>query len=269
VLLTALGGITGAGLYAVILRAARAAGATTITVPSRTSNPGNADSWLAAGSLLFGVLAIAVVVIFLRKDRSESLGITRDLGAAGLDVESISVEASEQAGAAGAVAVAAQSAPVTLHGPSTVVVGKPAVYTVERGGSPAEATVKVDPPDVAKSNAPIDKEVSHASVTASRAGVFGVTATADNRTAELHVTAVAASSQRIGVPSLGAGWGSVVVAITVASITATLGAIGAIDGQAIATILGGLVGYVVARSTHSDAQGSRSGRPAAPHDAAH
>lgn len=48
--------------------------------------------------------------------------------------------------------------------------------------------------------------------------------------------------------AIGEGWAPVVVAIVIASTTAALGFAGAITGEAVATILGALVGYVVAKS---------------------
>ena len=48
--------------------------------------------------------------------------------------------------------------------------------------------------------------------------------------------------------AIGDGWAPVVVAIVIASTTAALGFAGAITGEAVATILGALVGYVVAKS---------------------
>jgi hypothetical protein len=49
------------------------------------------------------------------------------------------------------------------------------------------------------------------------------------------------------LPFIGAGWGSVVVAIAIAAVTGALGLAGAITGEAVATILGALAGYVVAK----------------------
>src|SRR5262249_11978779 len=50
----------------------------------------------------------------------------------------------------------------------------------------------------------------------------------------------------LGLSFIGEGWGHVVVAIVLASITAALGLAGALSGEAVATLLGALVGYIAA-----------------------
>jgi len=97
---------------------------------------------------------------------------------------------------------------------------------------------------------------SHATITALKAGQ--VTLTAGGGTGKKVVVTAAPGPRPLqGLLFIGEGWGHVVVAIILASITAALGLAGAITGEAVATILGALVGYVVAKS-QSGSAGPRS-----------
>jgi hypothetical protein len=68
------------------------------------------------------------------------------------------------------------------------------------------------------------------------------------------------------IPFLGQGYGSVVIALSVASVTAALGLTNIINGQAVAGILGSLVTYSVVRGT-SAASGDATSKAGSSSDA--
>jgi len=95
-----------------------------------------------------------------------------------------------------------------------------------------------------------------------RAEVAGTAATSGSGK---RVVVTAPGRQPLGLAFIGEGWGHVVVAIVLASITAALGLAGALSGEAVATLLGALVGYVVAKAQSSSPAGHSSAlRPGVP-----
>ncbi len=94
----------------------------------------------------------------------------------------------------------------------------------------------------------------------SAAGAFTLRAIDGADAAELSIKAAEAASVAQQLPYIGAGWGSIVVGLAIASVTGALGLKGTISAEAVATILGALVGYVVAKgqAETSKTEGSSS-----------
>jgi hypothetical protein len=174
----------------------------------------------------------------------------------GVNATSGPVADSGSSSAAHDAAVPTDNAPPTIFGPAAVAVGVPAIFTVDLDG----VTLAAEPASAAVIEAQAGTTRKFV-VTSSSIGAFRLIGTAAVRQqGELLVAAMAPPpSGSVIVPIIGSGWGSVIVAIVVAAVTAALGAVGVLGGQAIATILGALVGYVVARggvSASSETSGS-------------
>jgi outer membrane lipoprotein SlyB len=216
-------------------------GSTTATTTPTTGSSARDNRGLAGLALLFGMVAIVVVLGFVLLDRRKTLEEYARLSRGGAEVQPTDVPA--QAPLEEGVAEAAR--PVAIAGPNTVVVGAPADFIAQRDGAQVVATWTADPATI---TGPLGPATSRVSLTAAQAGSFTLTATADGvASAPKQVTAVPAPPSRQVLPFIGAGWGSVVVAIAIAAVTGALGLAGAITGEAVATILGALAGYVVAK----------------------
>lgn len=223
---------------------ASATSASTSTIGGQRDNRG-----VAVAALIFGLLAAAAILFFVARDRDRTLGVYEKLVRSGAAVEVVNVPA--QAGEPAVARSAAEadvSAPpeVMIDGPSTIVVGASSEYVARLDGVQVVATWTASPSTAIE---PPTEATSRLPVTARQSGPFTLTAAAPGATAgTMRVTAATPAPTRTqSLPFLGAGWGSVVVAVIIASVTAALGLAGQLGGEAVATILGALVGYVVAK----------------------
>ena len=211
---------------------------------------------------MFGLIGVIAVLIFVRKDRQDTLKTYAELMKAGAAVQSVDVQATGTP-PIGAAAVAANA--VSIEGPATVIVGVPSNFIAKQAGSQVVATWAADP---AAAAADLGDPTSRVSLVAKQAGAFTLSATVAGAAApgSTTVTALPAAATRHLLPFVGAGWGSVVVAVVIASVTGALGVVGALTGEGVATILGALVGYVVPKGAaeHSPTTGSGNGSSATP-----
>ena len=227
--------------------------------PTTTTTTAIDNPDLGYAALGFGFAAVCAVLLFIRRDRSQTLRIQQALAAKGVATQPENVpdapaaEAPAGAGAAELRAAAAGQAPVVITGPDHLQAGASAHYVSRRAGGEVVVPWTVQPAEILHVPA---EATSHATITALKAGQ--VTLTAGGGTGKKVVVTAAPGPRPLqGLLFIGEGWGHVVVAIILASITAALGLAGAITGEAVATILGALVGYVVAKS-QSGSAGPRS-----------
>ena len=66
----------------------------------------------------------------------------------------------------------------------------------------------------------------------------------------------------VKLPFVGAGWGSIVGAVTIATLAGALGLAKIIGGEAVATILGALAGYLFGTNLSGSGSGASSGTTA-------
>ena len=226
-----------------------------------TSTTGSSDDiGLGFAALGFGLVAMVSVLIFVRRDRKQALQVQQQLVASGVPVQPQQVQAGAAGGAAPA-AVVAPAAPgpnqITIEGPDHLRVGQTVDFIARQQGNQTVVPWTAQPTDILRLPA---ETTSRASITALKGGqvtLFAGAAGPDRGVRQLLVSP-ARSATAQGLLFIGAGWGTVVVAIVIASVTATLGLSGALTGEAVATILGGLVGYVVAKS-QSEPDAHKSG----------
>ena len=219
---------------------------TTTTVP--TGSDLSNDRILAATvALVVGLLLVIVVLAFLSMDRKRTTDLLGNLGVEGVSI----VVVSEEAVSTGQ-AVAIKAPELRIKGQSPIEVGKPAEFTVTGRD---EATGE-DQPVVAEwgtSNVDVsgvvDTTDTHLTLTPVKVGQFTLTVKAtgytDNALTVTVVPALPATS--VQVSFLGSGWGTIVLGLSVASITAALGLTQVITGETVGVILGAIVGYSAAQ----------------------
>jgi hypothetical protein len=239
-----------AALVEMILLAGPAAATTTTstTTPTTSTAPlssSQADT-AAILALSFGLLAIIAVLVFLSWDRIRSFQALKDAGQVGsatVHDESPFARASltKSSGASGAVSIV---------GPKALSLNEPTNYLVQgdtAGANPSwkvQGDATISPPSGQRTQ-----------LTAKSAGaiILSVSVGTESATTEIAATAPPRSST---IPFLGQGYGSVVIALSVASVTAALGLTNIINGQAVAGILGSLVTYSVVRGANAGSSGS-------------
>jgi hypothetical protein len=204
----------------------------------------------------FGAVAIGGVLAFLYFDRRRTIKAVTDLAAQGVAVVGTSPPA-----LAGGMELTRTTAELRIDGPSTLSVGVTAEYDLDPA-PPAGATVSW----TVNGCGTLDKkDQPKAQLTTTGVGTAALSVTvapgggAADQEAALPVRVVgipgpAGLTDRI--PFLGSGYGTVVIALSVASVTAALGLTDVLDGQAVAGILGSLVTYSVIRAVGGAGGGS-------------
>ena len=227
-------------------------GQTTTTSPPTTPPPETATATNvgAAFALGFGVITILMVLLFVFWDRERTGERLEKLVAAGRNVEPVPVPAQ----------IALEAEAITLLGPSNITVGMRASYRAQRNSQEVAVTWSASDEDVQK-QLPANT-ASSVEFTPRRPGTFTLRASDGSNASELTVKSAEVVGVAQQLPYIGVGWGSIVVGLAIASVTGALGLKGTISGEAVATILGALVGYVVAKgqAETSKTEGS-SGEP--------
>lgn len=236
------------------------------TSTTTTTTGSSEEIGLGFAALGFGFVAVVSVLIFVRRDRKQALDVQQQLVVSGVPVQPQQVQAGA-AGGAPPVAVVAPAAPgpnqIVIEGPDHLRVGQTVDFIARQQGNQTVVPWVAQPADILRLPA---ETTSRASITMLKAGqvtLFAGAAGPDRGVRQLLVSP-ASSATAQGLLFIGAGWGTVVVAIVIASVTTALGLSGALAGEAVATILGGLVGYVVAKS-QSEPDAHKSGGQASGH----
>jgi hypothetical protein len=207
--------------------------------PAGLSEPGQLLGAFAL-LLLFGAFVLVGIVAYLMNEQRLYFGAVRGLARRGLTSRPVEVSATlpDRADAAG------EAAALSVSGPASVSVGKPAKYTATSGADPAAApTWTIEPADIAVVAPSTGVDVQ---VVAVKVGSFKLSAKGSGGET---VTLTIAAEDGVGngatqLPFVGAGWGSIVVALVIAVLVAALGLVRILDGQAIAGLYGTLAGYL-------------------------
>ena len=236
-------------------RSSESAVAATSPVTATEQGGSSGDQLVTAAQLIrlsllavfFGSFALVAVLVYIYSAQKLYFVAARRMALAGKIVQAEMVGALERKKDAGADEPQ-PSVTVDFAGPNIVPVGNASsayTATVTAAGD-VDVTWSVEPPTAAAVQPMKGLSVV---VVAAVECAFTLKATATPATGTpaskaLQVAAVRANSADVTLPFVGQGYGSVAIAIVVLTVVAWLGLAQVLDGQAVATVLGGLVGYV-------------------------
>ena len=221
-------------------------GATTTTADEDSDdNPG-----LAVAVLVFGAAVVAAVLLYVMWAQGKYFGFVRTALSRGLTVpEAVPISA---------VTTAKAAANVFIKGDAVVVVGGRSEFKAvgPDGKTPVEATWTV-PEDAAtlESGGQNGHTVEGESVwlTAKQAGVFLLGAeAAGDKADDVSVTAIVAPATTGKVAFVGAGWGTIILAVLIVTIAGVLSLAGELASEAVAALLGALAGYIFLKAAKND-----------------
>jgi len=219
--------------------------------------------------LAFGVVVLAFIFLYLVFSERQFFQALRRAARAGggVDVTEVSAIASAEH-TIRAIAGEELTTRVSLKvsGPGEVVIGQPAVYHA-KDDSNADASDTVWTVDPDSRAAAIPSTGATVQVVAVKAGTFQLKASRAGGAApvDLKVQAVKPAQPAgaaVKLPFVGAGWGSIVGAVTIATLAGALGLAKIIGGEAVATILGALAGYLFGTNLSGSGSGATSGTTA-------
>lgn len=183
--------------------------------------------------------------------------VLQKLAQGGTSVTASSVTARAfMGGRTGVLGAGDEPAPPTIlqiEGPRAVNVGAKTTYKATTGQEgdmkPAQDAVwEITPTNIAVIDKTTGAEVS---VTPAVTGTFTLTVKLGSGSTALAVEAVAPQAKSVELPFFGEGYGSIGIAIIVLGLVLILGLTQVLSGEAIATILGALVGYIFGVGTTS------------------
>lgn len=252
--------------------------------------------WLVVATLVFALLALAILFLYTYKIQSKSYDVLEGLGRLGRAVKVTSPAPFARPGtekesfrSAGPV--------LKIEGPGVVTVGVESAEftaTMGNGTAPDEAQWSVTPATAATVN---PKSGPRVKVTAATVGAFTLAAevpatpTADTSAklspeviaslgpevvarlafeavapvavarAEVQVAAVLPEINAIELPFVGRGYGSMAMAIVLVAAVIILGLAGTLSGEGVATLLGGLLGYIFGVAVSPQSASSASKKP--------
>jgi len=235
---------------AVVAGQAGAATTTPTTTPTSTNLTSDHAYTATIWALVFGFLAIVAVLAFLYFDRRRSFALVRTAARKNRQVKPEEEHALQTAmalrGGAG----------IEIVGTTDIEVGAPTTYKTKSGDDVSWSVTGQlafhDPAaaGTASSSVRIVGQAAGSGVLSATAQIAGRTESASH---DITVTSDPRQDTTAGlaVPFLGMGYGSVIISLAVASVTAALGIAGVLNGQAVATILGSLVTYSVVKGATS------------------
>jgi hypothetical protein len=155
----------------------------------------------------------------------------------------------------------ADTGSLDLVGPAVATVGQPAHFEAKSEGEAISAAWSVDP-DTAGTVDPASG--TSTALTASKPGTVvlkaeGKDASGKTLQGAVHVTAIVASDRSGGLPLIGAGYGTVIIAIVAVAAVAVLGLLDILEGEAVATFFGGLLGYIFVKGGQAAGSGQSGG----------
>ena len=196
----------------------------------------NAIWVLGFGAL--GLLAFLIYTALMQRVFYKLAGQRIQRGGS-LEVESIPLSATRAQ-----TAEAVTTPIVVVTGPVSTIVGQQSsVYTVKVNAQDhaGEVTWSIAPPEAA---VVMPSKTATARVVPAKAGAFKLTATVGGGTGALDIAALESSTSNFKLPFIGAGVGSFYVAIMILILAAVLGILGILSGEAVATLIGALAGYI-------------------------
>jgi hypothetical protein len=209
------------------------------------------DDLKAIGAvLLFGLLAVGALLLFLNASVRRFYETSEEsIDKLGVVPESRDVNAT--LGTAGATAD-------LIDGPLVIKLGQAAEFSALRGNQPIGANWTAPEAEQTSIKPASGTKVE---ITSGKVQQFELTADKPDAdpafTVSVKVSVVDPGSEGgagAELPFLGAGYGSIFGTGLVLTFTSVLGIAGVLGGQAIATIIGGVVGYLFFRAAHSNGQ---------------
>lgn len=206
------------------------------------------DRWLAVAVLTFALLVIVAVLAYLYgADREYTTLAKLSVRRLGIVPPARDIPPlARQADRVDAVDAGAPP-PVSIAGPSVLMIGAAQAYTASTQAGPVAADWTVTPEGL--TIAPTHGETVQ--LTATKLGTYVLSATVTGQATPGRITVVAleAAKDSTGgaVPFIGAGYGTVLLAVVLVALATVLGLVGVLDGTALGTLLGAIVGYVFVR----------------------
>jgi hypothetical protein len=205
--------------------------------------------------LIFALLAMAAVLLYNYSIQNRFYTVSENLGRAGKSVKAVAAPAPlptirgrEEAFREGEAQPETPPPGPVLHidGPGVVTVGAQSTdYKATIDGKAADtATWTVEPANLAIVIPPTGASVK---VVAAVAGAFTLSAAVAGPPAasgKVQVAAIAPQNVPIELPFVGGGYGSIIIAIVLLATVIVLGLAAVLSGEAVATLLGGLLGYI-------------------------
>jgi hypothetical protein len=208
--------------------------------------------------LIFSGAIIALVLVYMAALQSRAYDIYERLASRGLAPSVRNIGAFPRQLKTSA-RTTASTTPVTVEGPAAVLVGVQSdPFTATTNNAPADdAEWAVDPPATAAVNPTKGASVT---VIATTVGAFSLTASSGTDTATVQVAAVTAPAKGTssGLPFIGEGYGTIVIAIILIAAVIILAFRGILGGEAVAGILGALVSYIFGYGVRALSQSQKS-----------
>lgn len=235
--------------------------AVTVTAsPEIVTNVDRAD--IAVGFLIFGGVALALAIALLMVLGLRFYTAVEKTTTTTGEVPPVKEQDIFLRTAVEVLGLTGEAAGIRVAGPPTVIVGEETEFIIENpdGSEPTgTASWGVDPSDIADI---ISAEGTKARVKAKKAGRFQVAGCVEEHGQAN--PAPAASSTDVeatepepepepeleepassgGLPFLGAGFGTIVIAILLLTIVGSLALMGVLSGEAVATLFGAALGYI-------------------------
>ena len=158
---------------------------------------------------------------------------------------------------------------MAIDGPLVVVVGEPTEFrALGTGGAPIEVHWWIDREDAAMLEAAgRTKDVVGKAVqlTALKKTTFELHAGKANGYSDgkVNLAAIEAPVEKPSLPFVGAGYGTLIIAVVILTIAGVLGLVGILSGEAVATLFGAIAGYIFVKAQQ---QGGDQSQPPASGD---
>lgn len=214
------------------------------TVTELTRLPPALDVWGVVGLLLitflFALIAWGILFAYTYMIQIKYYDLVSPLARGGVNIKTLvtgeltpsrggKLDTSEPAG--------------KIEGPDAIPIGSPTTEFKAQGadGKPVSVTWSVDPANAALVNPETGQTTK---VMAAVAGVFTLKATTGNNNWSKKVAAVAPQANQVELPFIGRGYASIAVTVLLLAIIIILGLSSVLPRDAIAPLLGTLVGYI-------------------------
>jgi hypothetical protein len=224
-----------------------------------TTKDEDSHSGLVVAALFFGFFVIVALLYYLSQVQGKYYRTSEGLVTLGKVIPTaISIAAIERD------RDGIEVAEIKIEGPGVVVCGQAAQFKAMSGGAEQIVDWTVEHTDEGTGQVGIEPASgSHVQVNAAEAGSYKLIA---KQGAEVRdevvfnaVVPEPADQKSVGLPFVGEGYGTVVIAVVILTIAGALGFAGVLDTSAIATLLGAIAGYIFVQA--SGGSGDSSGSP--------
>jgi len=193
---------------------------------------------------VFALLVIVALLLYLYRTEATYYATFGLLGRAGKAPDTISVQAFTRV----AFDETGTGPHIAIHGPAHLTVGEAsAAFTATiDGAGDSEATWLLTPADAGSLSATTGATIT---ITPAKAGPLTLTVTVGDTQVSTDLLAEAASNSTGSLPFVGSGYGSIIIAIILVATIVVLALFGTLTGEAVATLFGGLLGYIFGVTT--------------------